>query len=829
MDDKNVSSFIFIQYKVIFYQMKDFYRNILLTEGARDRALEQFIPLFQKRGINANISWVKQTLMSKFVNEANIHNLSLGGNYYLVGIARYYFNGDLTTNKRLGILYNNVRDNFKTDICQRLDALINILRNAYIDSVGTKFEQPEDFGTLSLQRLLRKYNAKINKELGIDVKSNEPQQQEEKPKISDDYTAGKNYTYEVITSFEQCRKYNGATTPGAWCITYGKQHYDGYIRMFKRYGGIHYVIFRQNGYEKIPRRIGKGYTKQKPHDAYGNSLICVLQRNDCAEPTYITSRWNHGSSVDGTQGTEADHAYTKEEFLNVIGCDESVLQRAYEQWKALGGRKGMSDEEKKERAEQRAQFREEKNSVLRALKYMQMLINGGANPFTVADQIQGVRVKWKTFGWDFQEWQKKTGIDNVDKNNAPQKYAYTVAISLEDGDNWFYTIMDRKVLLFDQILETELYLRGEGETFFGFGGDGWASLYDRKRHSVLNIDGITKFKYSSPDYGIMNGWSYNTAKIDAKYIILAVAGNQLALVNLQTMKPIKARNGSAWFESITNPDDRSSNYNYSGRVSLPHYIDNVLLKMVYDSASGEKYIYNTATDSFVNLYEGVPSGWYFYSAVSRGKNHPQGRYLTYVKGQEAANNRWAYDDTCEKIYKNADNGSIFAINGISVFTNIWFTGDIVAYMVSGSDDVYFYDMSINKLLELNGQLVTTKHKADVLDKMGGYIRISLSRYKQGERGYMYGNSYAKVLLYNPYTKDFYHDNISGYFFRIYGNNYNGIKVYIPEGKEDSVPDRLKINSNMYIIPKAEIAAQNQQTNESRMIRRIIREEIIKLL
>ena len=107
--------------------MKDFYRNILLTEGARDRALEQFIPLFQKRGINANISWVKQTLMSKFVNEANIHNLSLGGNYYLVGIARYYFNGDLTTNKRLGILYNNVRDKFKTDICQRLDALINIL------------------------------------------------------------------------------------------------------------------------------------------------------------------------------------------------------------------------------------------------------------------------------------------------------------------------------------------------------------------------------------------------------------------------------------------------------------------------------------------------------------------------------------------------------------------------------------------------------------------------------------------------------------------------------------------------------------------------------
>ena len=145
-------------------------------------------------------------------------------------------------------------------------------------------------------------------------------------------------------------------------------------------------------------------------------------------------------------------------------------------------------------------------------------------------------------------------------------------------------------------------------------------------------------------------------------------------------------------------------------------------------------------------------------------------------------------------------------------------------------------MSINKLLELNGQLVTAKHKADVVDEIGGYIYISFSRYKQGERGYIYGNSYAKVLLYNPYTKDFYHDNISGYFFHIYGNTYSGITAYIPSGKEDSVPDRLKPNYGLdsrehdkYIIPKAEIAAQNQQTNESHMIRRIIREEIRKLL
>ena len=32
---------------------------------------------------------------------------------------------------------------------------------------------------------------------------------------------------------EDAKKYNKATEPGAWCITYGKQHYDGYIRRLK--------------------------------------------------------------------------------------------------------------------------------------------------------------------------------------------------------------------------------------------------------------------------------------------------------------------------------------------------------------------------------------------------------------------------------------------------------------------------------------------------------------------------------------------------------------------------------------------------------------------
>ena len=50
--------------------MKIFNNNVLLVEGARDRALEMFIPYFQKRGINISISQLKQALLF-FLDVAN--------------------------------------------------------------------------------------------------------------------------------------------------------------------------------------------------------------------------------------------------------------------------------------------------------------------------------------------------------------------------------------------------------------------------------------------------------------------------------------------------------------------------------------------------------------------------------------------------------------------------------------------------------------------------------------------------------------------------------------------------------------------------------------
>ena len=59
-------------------------KTIILTEGARDRALGMFMPYLEKRGIDMSISQLKQVLLNKFVTEAGMHNLSLNSNFYLL-------------------------------------------------------------------------------------------------------------------------------------------------------------------------------------------------------------------------------------------------------------------------------------------------------------------------------------------------------------------------------------------------------------------------------------------------------------------------------------------------------------------------------------------------------------------------------------------------------------------------------------------------------------------------------------------------------------------------------------------------------------------------
>jgi hypothetical protein len=337
---------------------------MILNEGSRDNLLEPYLNLLNSRGIECDLSQLKRALLAKFVNEANIRSLSLDSNYYLAGVARYYFEGELTVNKNVNMLFPQIKDVFIDEVCQRVSGLISFFRNAYIDSVGTEFVQPENFGELSLKAILRKYKKDIDKELGIEspAKKKEP-----KPDTLDrSESVGNGYTFEILYHYEDARKYRPYTEPGAWCITYGEQHYNRYVKKL----GIHYVIFKKNGFENIPRRKGVNFTPEKPQDEYGSSLIAVLQKNSSWEPSYITSRWNHGSAEDNSF-CEADHAFTTEDFIRVTGVSQEDLQRIFNIWKRD---REVTD---KQISVNRKELNRKRLNTLRIFKYAQMRINGG--------------------------------------------------------------------------------------------------------------------------------------------------------------------------------------------------------------------------------------------------------------------------------------------------------------------------------------------------------------------------------------------------------------------------------------------------------------------
>lgn len=783
--------------------MKISNNNVLLVEGARDRALEMFIPYFQKRGINISISQLKQALLAKFVNEAGMHSLSLDSNFYLCGVAKYYFSGNLTSNKQLNLLYPRVKDRFIPEICQRLDALVEILRNSYVDSVGTNWEQPEDFGSLTIQQLFRKYNSKINKALGITNNTKEIETVEE-PKVNDDYTAGRNYTYEILYGYEDAKKYNKATEPGAWCITYGKQHYDGYIKRLK----IHYIVFRQNGYENMPRQKGNGY----PQDVYGNSLICVLQSNTSPKPIYITSRWNHGGY--DTPRCEADHAYTTEQFLNIIGCDSSVLERAFEQWKANVGNEVNKGKD-------RAAMRADRINAMRQLKYAQMLINGGTNPF---------EIQYLTIQPIFSDERNYLPGATADYHPYNPKGLFWVKVYVNDSEA-FVTFMDRKQIMFDKYLvSTETmgttvwsyFINNHNDNYISFAKLKSFMIYDRKRRQFLNLDGVMEFPHGTSQFTS----HYNTDGY--KYGLVALSGNQLALINIETMKPVRTRNGSCWFESILAGDARAeSNRDYRGHISFPNLsIQGNLLHMIYDSASGEDYWFNTRTDSFINTRSNLPEGF-----IAEGQWYYDRHYMKYTKGKGNRNNFGT--PRTPIMLKNIDTDEVLSVAGKEVFLDIEKHLDVIGFRPIDSEYAYYWDTNLNRLITLNGQPVSTKYRAALQnDTTSEYYEISLSRWRMGHDGEVeYSDFYKNIMLYNPYSGQLYCNpkisiDDSGYVFHWYGSGY-----VIPPGAKDfmgaSGRDAAIRNGDLVAIPKAKEAAY--QTERTMMIGRILREEIDKLL
>ena len=542
---------------------------LLLTESSRDEMLKPFYEMVVSKGNNINFGRFKSILLEHLTNFVGLKNLSLASNYYLAGAARYYFNGDLTFNKDLALFHeyqlgresetesNNHKDEWNKDVCRRLNILILILRNSYIDTVGTEFEQPEDFGNMNIDRLLKKYGKKIEKYL-----YGEKEAEENNEKYSTN--VGNGYTFEIIYSQKDCAKYFSPTAPGSWCISYSQSNYNMYIRNHN----IHYVIFRQDGWEKVKRIPNRDMWVEsdnglmKPQDEYGNSLIALLQSNVDGHPVYITSRWNHGSSDCGS--VEADHAYTTEEFMRITGVTWEDLEKIFRIFLENNGK----------RMKKPSKSKEELTDTVRKLKEVQIRINGGEDPkkhFNGYTAIVG-------------------NCDNL------RKGLFECFYRNESINKMYFCLVDNGKICFESVFETSgLYVSEKNcmlQDRYVFYDDRKKNyvMYNYRKHSIVSVDGCSKFKDVPTDKTLL-GKKYE----NILFYSVMKGEHDIALLDYKTDIPVKLPNGECWSAEII--DDRTSNY-FTNEAVVYCNIYGTELEMVYDLSSREKYFFNIETRQF---------------------------------------------------------------------------------------------------------------------------------------------------------------------------------------------------------------------------------------
>lgn len=807
----------------------------ILDESTRDNLLIPYVNMINQNGGNTTVSQLKQYLLAKFVNEANIRNLSLSSNYYLAGVARYYFEGNLTSNRVLNVFNQKQEDVWNREICDRLNALILVLRNHYIDTIGTEFEQPEDFGALPLEKLLKKYNKVINKELGI-----EDTPKETKPtfKIDRNNKVGNGYTFDIIYSYEEARKYNKATEPGAWCITYGQQHYNAYVRRLN----IHYVIFAKDGYENIPRRKGPNWTYKKPQDEYGNSLIALLQSNKDGEPVYITSRWNHGTSKDGTN-CEADHAYTKQEFLNIVGIDDATLQRIFKIWE--------NDRKTKNPSLDRKQLSADRLNILRIFKYAQMRINGGdANPFEEYNfRINRVLTNVDRFSQIKNEVWNNT--DSTKSESLKKQYNRIIKDSIRIceviiNDTPYYFLMDKNRILFDTIVKQDSPYDLPINHFYSSEDEyttpaknltniircdvvNGIMLYNTKLHDFITIDGKRKFKFVAQ----VPTWEFSHSPDGTGFYEVKMTDKQLALVDIKTNKPIKLPNGSCWVECVKYASQRT---HYSQQVYTDFIPSKVgCIEMIYDSSSGEEYFYDIATKSFINPENGVD--FINYDKIRIGNlENPFGMYEICYYAKET------YVPTTVIPYYQGK-PVIIPLNGVvqggySLLKEISYCGKNIFELKTLSREYYLWDWQENKIYNLpvpSDEIYQCRNS--IHSDTNRYVMYRINTFNEKNRKYeiaTYGsyNHRDVNIIFSLETKQWLRNPIdNSIYFDMYSENSTSGRLtlynrnYRENNLEPKLDFKLSDDGSKFVLEEAKKSITLTESD----LKQIVKNTIKKLL
>lgn len=564
----------------------------LLVEGTRDKLFQKYVDILAQRGVEMTPSQLKDFMRKKLTTEAGINALSLPSSYFLSGATKLYFNGELTTNKRLSVLYPklNIKDKFDFVKCKKLNKIIIDLRNMYIDSEGQQWDVPEDFGELSLDQIIKKYKKFLKGENFDD--------EAEKEDGPIDTHVG-NYTFDILYNHKIAEKYGPYTIPYQWCITQAGN--DTWYNKYQRDNGTHFVVFRRNGFENEKQVVDNS---KYPLDKYGTSLLAAQLKNKDGSFYCCTSRWNHGSyaSQDGEAPyiPDADFAVSWDDFQKITGCTETTLSQIQKEW--LKNRETKTEDTLKGKNELVA---------MRQFKYISICINNGQNPIagdnpmlrnirnieliSVAEDGKCSSIK----GSD--KWNKGLKAAQLMVNgesymsiidNGKLKPSTTVRGNLYSAgvlSNLRYRLLrnpdvnNEQVRMLNRFVIVKHYDSTRNRNRF--------RLYDTKTHSIISIGGKTLFENQ---YGIAK----------KRYFFIKIGTKQYSILDLQTGNILKADDGTDVFEAIIKIGD----YDGGKLIKDKYDIDtNDDLMLIGDSAQYKCYLYNHSTSEITSLGDPLDS------------------------------------------------------------------------------------------------------------------------------------------------------------------------------------------------------------------------------
>lgn len=752
---------------------------MILSEGKRDNQLLPYLEAMNaKTGKNMSLGEFKTMMLRKLSTEGSINNLSLQSNYYLVGAVKYYFQGYLTLNKDLSVYSNkeNAQDTWNREVCQKLNILVLMFRNGYIDSVGASWMEPEDFGEMSLPDLFKKYNAELKKVFSK-LKKSEKEQEKKPIFLGSETQIGNGYTADIIYSFSDSSRYKDATSPGAWCITYGENHLNYYTNR----GNGHFVIFRKNGYEGVERKPNKNqWVGDKPQDDYGNSLIAYLQSNTGPGPAnydggpLITSRWNHGYEF----SCEADRAYSQADFERITGIGIPELQKIYEEWKYYKDIKNN----KKTKSDQLT------DDLIRKVKYAQMRINGGEDPNVLlrAFDIHGSLITKDELCVASLKSDPMVKFILDGRKISIESIAYT---------NNYYRPQRWNQRVRDQLMYYDYNVTIKGKEY--------KLIYSRRRHQLCHVGDVYFFKGIPKNFETGLGIG-----------VLKIRFAECVLYDFKKDMPIRLPNGQYWFNEI---HQCSSDEYKSNKIEGKDFDSERPCEIVYDSSSREKYFFFPSTKRFIEIPQEERNGV---------------RYEPILVEDCTTQDYLALMFITQDIL---DDGSIYSYRqrGIMYYTYKSLSPDKYYCKYYHNGQPYDVSFEYKGVKYTFGENMVFSNSVTSLSNKLNCIKINSENIIPTEYGhkspYLYFNLDLKQLLLNPYTgeplacEDYnWHENLlqidCGRYSKFTDRSFYELKLlfdlrtFKPIENPANFPDKYQFYANYYFNPTGYVSfAKSQKT------------------